>query len=116
MTARDKLLFTPGPFTTSRTVKQAMLKDLGSRDFEFIALIRDIRTRLLSIGGVESPDYEAIPLQGSGTYSVEAVISSTIPRAGKLLVVINGAYGKRIAQMASVLGISAARLEYPENV
>src|SRR6476661_3144200 len=50
--ARDKLLFTPGPLTTSRTVKQAMLRDLGSRDREFIDLVREVRDGLLAIGGV----------------------------------------------------------------
>jgi len=116
MTARDKLLFTPGPFITSRTVKQAMLRDLGPRDFEFISLVKDIRRRLLALGGVENAGYEAIPMQGSGTYSVEAVISSTVPPDGKLLVVVNGAYGKRIAQMAAVLKIPTVQLTYPENI
>jgi len=49
--SKDKLLFTPGPLTTSMTVKQAMLRDLGSRDSEFIDLVKDIRSRLLEIGG-----------------------------------------------------------------
>ena len=116
MTARDKLLFTPGPFITSRTVKQAMLRDLGPRDFEFIALVKDMRRRLLALGGVGNAGYEAIPMQGSGTYSVEAVISSTVPPDGKLLVVVNGAYGKRIARMAAVLKIPTVQLTYPENI
>jgi 2-aminoethylphosphonate-pyruvate transaminase len=116
MTARDKLLFTPGPFITSRTVKQAMLRDLGPRDFEFISLVKDIRRRLLALGGVENAGYVAIPMQGCGTYSVEAVISSTVPPDGKLLVVVNGAYGKRIARMAAVLKIPTVQLTYPENI
>jgi len=116
MTARDKLLFTPGPFITSRTVKQAMLRDLGPRDFEFVSLVKDIRRRLLALGGVENAGYEAIPMQGSGTYSVEAVISSTVPPDGKLLVVVNGAYGKRIVRMAEILNIPTVVLKYPENI
>jgi 2-aminoethylphosphonate-pyruvate transaminase len=116
MTAKDKLLFTPGPFTTSRTVKQAMLRDLGSRDYEFIEIIREIQQRLLAIGGVENAGYECIPLQGSGTYSVEAVVSSTVPPDGKMLVIVNGAYGRRIAQIASVLKIPTVILTYAENI
>lgn len=112
---KDKPLFTPGPLTTSRTVKQAMLRDLGSRDFEFIEIVRDIRQRLLELGGVADSGYEAIIVQGSGTFSLEAVVSSTIPLDGKLLVIINGAYGRRIAQIARVLKIDVAVLNYPEN-
>ena len=63
----DKLLFTPGPLTTSLTVKQAMMHDLGSRDAGFMDLVRDIRRRLLQLGGVDDGSYEAVLLQGSGT-------------------------------------------------
>lgn len=112
---KDKVLFTPGPLTTSRTVKQAMLRDLGSRDFELIEIVQGIRRRLLELGGVAEAGYEVVILQGSGTFSVEAVISSMIPPDGKLLIAINGAYGKRIAQIASVLGIDTHLLQYPED-
>src|SRR5207253_67895 len=78
--ANDKPLFTPGPLTTSWTVKQAMLRDLGSRDHEFIEIVRDIRHRLLALAGVSQTDgYEAILLQGSGTFGVEAVVSCAAP-------------------------------------
>ena len=114
-TWKDKILFTPGPLTTSRTVKQALLRDLGSRDYEFISIVADIRQRLLEIGGVADDGYAAIIMPGSGTFSLESVISSTIPRAGKLLVIINGAYGRRIAQIARVYDIQVVPLTYPEN-
>lgn len=104
--AHDKPLFTPGPLTTSRTVKQAMLRDLGSRDSEFIEVVARIRRRLLEVAGVSTGDgYEAILLQGSGTYTVEAVISSAISRQGKLLAIVNGAYGERIVAIARRHGI-----------
>lgn len=61
--AADKLLFTPGPLTTSRTVRQAMLRDLGSRDGEFIAVVREVRRALLEIGQGGSA-YEAVLVQG----------------------------------------------------
>ncbi|MFH1742943.1 MAG: 2-aminoethylphosphonate--pyruvate transaminase [bacterium] len=112
---KDKILLTPGPLTTSRTVKQAMLRDLGSRDIEFIALIRDIRTNLLDLGGVGGGDYEAVLMQGSGTFALESVVSSAIPPDGKFLVIINGAYGRRIAKIASVLKIQTKTLEYAED-
>jgi 2-aminoethylphosphonate-pyruvate transaminase len=111
---KDKILFTPGPLTTSQTVKQALLRDLGSRDGDFIARIADIRSRLLALGGVEPEGYVAIPMQGSGTYAVESVFASTIRRDGRVLVIINGAYGRRIAQICTTLGIAVGTLEFPE--
>jgi 2-aminoethylphosphonate-pyruvate transaminase len=114
MTA-DKLLFTPGPLTTSASVKAAMLHDAGSRDGEFLTIVRSIRERLLAIGGATGGSFECVLLQGSGTYAIESVISSAVPREARLLVLINGAYGRRIAQMARVHGIESVILEVPEN-
>jgi len=110
----DKLLFTPGPLTTSATVKAAMLRDTGSRDRDFLRIVREIRERLLTIGG-NAGEYECVLMQGSGTFAIESVISSAIPRDGKLLVLVNGAYGRRIAQMARVHGIETETLDTPEN-
>jgi len=112
--SRDKLLFTPGPLSTSATVKQAMLRDLGSRDAEFLLLIKEIRDRLLELGQVRDGSYEAVLMQGSGTFAVESVLSSVIPRGGKLLVAINGAYGHRMGQIATVLGISCKSIIFDE--
>lgn len=112
---KDKVLFTPGPLTTSRTVKHAMLRDVGSRDFEFIELVRDIRQKLVELGQVSSAGYTTVLMQGSGTFGLEAVVSSTVPPDGKLMVIVNGAYGKRLVKMASVLKIKTLVLECPEN-
>ena len=114
-TAKDKTLFTPGPLTTSRTVKQAMLRDLGSRDEEFMALVADVRARLLQLAGADAAHYTAIPMQGSGTFGIEATLGSTIAPEGKLLVAINGAYGRRMVQMAQVLHIAVATVEVRED-
>ena len=92
-----------------------MLRDLGSRDIEFIGLVKDIRQRLVRLGQVNTDGYTAVLMQGSGTFGLEAVVSSTVPPDGKLLVIINGAYGKRLARIASVLKIETVKLEYPEN-
>jgi 2-aminoethylphosphonate-pyruvate transaminase len=112
---KDKILFTPGPLTTSQTIKQAMLRDLGSRDIEFISIVKDIRNKLVRLGQVGTDEYTTVLMQGSGTFGLEAVVSSTVPPDGKLLVIINGAYGKRLARIASVLKIETVTLEYPEN-
>lgn len=112
----DKLLFTPGPLTTSLTVKQAMLRDLGSRDFEFIDLVRSMRNDLLALGHVSQTEgYECIIMQGSGTFGIETVISCALAKDGHLLLLVNGAYGKRMAQMARIHGIRHDVLECAEN-
>ena len=109
----NKLLFTPGPLTTSMSVKEAMLRDLGSRDAQFLEIVREIRDQLLALGNVARPDYECVLMQGSGTFMIESVISSIVPE--KLLVLINGAYGRRIENIARVHGIPVEVVEVPEN-
>jgi 2-aminoethylphosphonate-pyruvate transaminase len=114
--ARDKLLFTPGPLTTSPTVKQAMLHDAGSWHFEFNAQVRWIREKLLQIAGVSREGgYEIILLQGSGTYGVEAVFSSCVPPRGKVAVLVNGAYGERMHAMLQLARIDHVALRTPED-
>jgi len=109
------LLFTPGPLSTSEAVKRAMLKDYGSREPDFIEVVRIIRTALLDIAGVsKETGFEAVPVQGSGTFGIESTIGSVIPRDGKLLVIVNGAYGRRIAQIAECLNIAVATIEFDE--
>ena len=114
-TSRDKTLFTPGPLTTSRTVKQAMLRDLGSRDVEFKEMVQEIRCELLRIAGLKKSEYEVVLMQGSGTFGLESVVSSSVPPGGKLLVIVNGAYGKRIVDMSKIMNIDTLVLERPEN-
>ena len=111
----DPWLLTPGPLTTSPTVKQAMLHDYGSRDSHFIAVNRRLRERLVSIaGGGES--HVCVPLQGSGTFVVEAMLGNFVPPGGKLLILINGAYGKRIARICDYHRRATMIHETPEDV
>lgn len=103
-------LLTPGPLTTSQGVKQAMLADWGSRDIEFRALVKDIRTSLLDLAGCDA-SYECVIVQGSGTFAIEATLGSLCPAAnGKTLVVVNGAYGDRAAAILKKLGRPVATL------
>ena len=98
--AKDKLLFTPGPLTTSLSVKKAMLHDAGSWHSEFNSLVADMRERLLKLAGVSRENgWETVLLQGSGTFGVEAVFQTCVPPEGKVAVLANGAYGERIVQM-----------------
>jgi 2-aminoethylphosphonate-pyruvate transaminase len=97
-------LLTPGPLTTSRTVKQTLLADWGSRDVEFRKLVRDIRSELLALAGCDST-YDCVIMQGSGTFAIEAALGSLAPsKRKKTLVVANGAYGERAAQILEKLG------------
>jgi len=113
---RDRLLFTPGPLTTSLSVKQAMLRDPGSRDAGFIALVASIRARLLDLAGVSPSEFTTVLIPGSGTYSIEAVITTAVPPGGCLLVLANGAYGERIARIAEVAGIPTTVIRTAEDV
>ena len=105
----EPYLLTPGPLTTSASVKRAMLRDWGSWDGDFRAMTAELRRRLLAIAG-DRPEgdgggtYDCVPMQGSGSFSVEAMLGTFLPRDGKALVLVNGAYGQRIAQTLDVLG------------
>ena len=116
---RNQLLFTPGPLTTSKTVKEAMLQDMGSRDFAFISAVKDIRNGLLKLAHVSKEEgYECVIIQGSGTFGIESVVSSVIGKNDVLLVLANGAYGERIAKMSGIhqLNYHVARFAEDEIV
>ncbi|MEB0139983.1 MULTISPECIES: 2-aminoethylphosphonate--pyruvate transaminase [unclassified Undibacterium] len=111
---RDALLLTPGPLTTSLATKTAMLHDWGSWDSHFTRLTASLRKRLVAIIDGED-DYTCVPLQGSGTFAVEAAIGTMMPRDGKLLCLVNGAYGKRIAQLTETMGRQVSVLDFGET-
>lgn len=98
----DVILLTPGPLTTSDRVRGAMLRDWGSRDAEFEALTGFIRSEVLAIANA-GDGYTMVPLQGSGTFAVEAMIASMVAPEDGALVLANGAYGRRIADICARL-------------
>lgn len=100
---REPILLTPGPLTTSLATKTAMLTDWGSWDSQFNELTASVCSDLLHIAGL-GEEFCCVPLQGSGTFAVEAAIGSLVPRDRELLVLVNGAYGQRMAKIASVMG------------
>ncbi len=115
-TARDKLLFTPGPLTTSQTVKQAMLRDAGSWHYDFNVLVTSVRERLVTLAGLSREQgWECVLLQGSGTFGVEAVFQTTVPPNGKVAVLANGAYGERMVLMLQHARIAHEVLRTPED-
>ena len=84
-----------------------MLRDWGSRDRDFIDLTARIRRRLLAIVGGEAAAMTCVPIQGSGTFAVEAASQTLVPRDGRLLILVNGAYGRRMAEICRVIGRGA---------
>jgi len=113
--ARDPILLTPGPLTTSLQTKAAMLRDWGSWDSSFNAVTREVRDKLSRI--IEADGAHAcVPMQGSGTFAVEAAINTLVPRDGHVLVLINGAYGKRMAKLTGMMGRKLSVFETPDDV
>lgn len=110
----DPLLLTPGPLTTSRSVKAAMVHDWGSRDANFIAINVAVRKRIVEIANGAAA-YSAVPMQGSGTFAVEAMLTSFVPRDGKVLLLVNGAYGHRAARICAIAGRAHVVHETPED-
>jgi 2-aminoethylphosphonate-pyruvate transaminase len=99
----DALLLTPGPLTTSLSVKRAMLHDWGSRDAAFLAINGEVLERLPSIINAQGT-HVTVPMQGSGTFAVEAMLTTFLPRTGKVLLLINGAYGQRARRICEIAG------------
>ncbi|HWT17768.1 MAG TPA: 2-aminoethylphosphonate--pyruvate transaminase [Variovorax sp.] len=108
------ILLTPGPLTTSERTRQAMLRDWGSWDGDFNQITGRLRQRLLAIANAAAT-HECVPMQGSGTFSVEAAVGTLVPRDGHVLVPSNGAYCQRLARICRVLGRKTSTLDYAEN-
>jgi 2-aminoethylphosphonate-pyruvate transaminase len=107
------LLLTPGPLSTTKSVKATMLRDWCTWDDDYNRIVQDVRSRLVALATPE-PGYTAVLMQGSGTFSVEATIGSVVPREGKILVIANGHYGDRIALITHVLRIPTLLLDFGE--
>ena len=116
MSAGDRrILLTPGPLTTSDGVRRAMLRDWGSRDAAFIDMTRRVCERLAALvsGTVK---HVCVPLQGSGTFAVEATLGTLLPRDGsRLLILVNGAYGRRMARICERIARDHMIYETPED-
>lgn len=108
------ILLTPGPLTTSDRTRQAMLRDWGSWDGDFNKITARIRARVLDIVHGQGT-HECVPMQGSGTFSVEAAIGTLVPRDGHVLVPSNGAYCQRLAKICRVLGRKVTTIDYTED-
>ncbi len=110
---RDKILLTPGPLTTTLRTKLAMLKDWGSWDSDFNAVTASVRKSLLDIIHGHG-SHVVVPLQGSGTFSVEAAVATIVPADGHVLVLDNGAYCKRAARLTTLMGRRCTVMPFDE--
>jgi 2-aminoethylphosphonate-pyruvate transaminase len=108
------ILLTPGPLTTSDRTRNAMLRDWGSWDSDFNRITARIRERVLDIVHGKGT-HECVPMQGSGTFSVEAAVGTLVPRDGHVLVPSNGAYCQRLARICRVLGRKVTTIDYTED-
>lgn len=108
-------LLTPGPLSTSKQVRASLLFDMCTWDEDFTNLTQKVRAELCSLLGAEAGEYTCVLMQGSGTFSVEAVIGSAVPKNGKLLIVANGHYGRRMAKIAEYLDINHILLDFGED-
>jgi|TARA_B100001250_G_scaffold383688_1_gene377844 2-aminoethylphosphonate-pyruvate transaminase len=111
------LLLTPGPLSTTRTVREAMMQEFSTWDVDYNSIVQSIRERLVSLATCDSINlgaYTATLMPGSGTFVVESVIGSVIPPNGRLLVLNNGAYGERITKISRMLGIDTVELQQAE--
>lgn len=113
---QEPILLTPGPLTTSKPVKEAMLVDHGTWDNEYKVDTQAVRAELLKVAGVSSKTYAAVLMQGSGTFAVEATIGTAVPKSkAVLMIAINGAYGQRMAQIADYLDIQHVDVVFKED-
>lgn len=100
----EPYLLTPGPLTTAFSVKEAMLRDWGSWDADFRAMTKSLCEQLVALAGDTRGEFACVPMQGSGSYCVEAMLGTFVPRDGKVLVLANGAYGLRAAETMRYIG------------
>ena len=111
---RDAILLTPGPLTTTLRTKLAMLREWGSWDSDFVAMTAELRRQLVAVLHGED-SHVVVPLQGSGTFSVEAAVATLVPRDGHLLVLDNGAYCKRLGKVATLMGRRTSIMSHAED-
>ena len=111
----DAVLLTPGPLTTRPETRAAMDRDWGSRDPAFIELTARVRRRLLALAAADEA-FTCVPLQGSGTFAVEAQLGTLVPREGRLLILVGGAYGRRMVEICRRSGRTHSVLETDETV
>lgn len=108
-------LLTPGPLSTTMSVKREMLVDHCTWDDDYKNITQEIRSELLRIANLDEKNYTAVLMQGSGSFGVESVITSVVPKDGKVLILVNGAYGKRMVSIAEFSKIKFETIEVSDS-
>lgn len=113
---RPYLLLTPGPLTTSETVKQVMMSDWCTWDEEYnVGIVEAIRQQLVTLASSRPEKFTAILMQGSGSFCVEATLGATVRPEDHLLIAANGAYGKRMGVIADYYRLNYHQLNFDET-
>ena len=113
---RDYLLLTPGPLSTAQTVREAMLQDWCTWDDDYnIGIVQNIRTRLVALAAKHAEAYTSVLMQGSGTYAIEAALIGATTKNSKLLILANGVYGDRMAEIARYTGLNHSVLTFEQT-
>jgi len=113
---RPYILLTPGPLTTSQTIKEKMLADWCTWDDDYnVEIVQNIRQRLVALAIKNTDNYTSVLMQGSGTYSVEAAIISSVSKTDRLLILSNGVYGDRMTDIARYAGLNYETLEFEQT-
>jgi 2-aminoethylphosphonate-pyruvate transaminase len=112
MNYEQQRLLTPGPLALANSVKRRMLIDLGSRDSVFRAITREVREDILWVAGAKDT-HTVIPIQGSGTFALEAALIAFMSSSSKALVCVNGIYGERICAILARHGLAHLVLPTP---
>ena len=113
---RPYLLLTPGPLTTSETVKEAMMSDWCTWDEDYnVGIVEKIRKELVTLATSRPEDYTAVLMQGSGTFCVESTLGTAIRPTDHMLIAANGAYGNRMGVIATYYGIQHHVLKFEET-
>lgn len=106
---------TPGPLSTTEKVRQAMLRDMSTWDEDYLQIVSQVRQSLLTMATARPAAYTCVLMQGSGTFAVEATLGTVVPNEGKLLILVNGAYGERMVQIAETLKLPHTVLRWSET-
>ncbi len=110
------LLLTPGPLSTTKGVRAALLNDYCTWDDDYnLGVVQVVREKLVALASSRPADYTCVLMQGSGSFGVEACLGTAVPRGGKVLILSNGAYGARMAREMDYIGRSYQLLAYPET-
>lgn len=116
MQIKRNVLLNPGPSTTTDTVKMAqVVPDICPREKEFAGMMKGLREDLVKIVHGDLREYTSVLFCGSGTINIDVCLNSLLPAEKKILIVNNGAYSARAAEICAYYGLPCIDLKFPVN-